>query len=182
MGSPQRISDDPVQPCLLTPRVARLVGSWSKDSHLHLTPRNPTMAYYNYNAVPPPDNLQPNVAPSPTTPRNTVRQSNTGIDIDAWTISALQSLSVSPVARGTGTPLAIPIDERTRTTSRGEVRTVQFDNGTPSPPLPPRRPPSRRDSMVRREALLKGKEGSRQRRRWENGTISHENSATRACC
>lgn len=28
----------------------------------------------------------------------------------------------------------------------------------------------RRDSMERREALLKGKEGSRQRRRWENGT------------
>ena len=27
----------------------------------------------------------------------------------------------------------------------------------------------RRDSMDRREALLKGKEGSRQRRRWENG-------------
>ena len=28
----------------------------------------------------------------------------------------------------------------------------------------------RRDSLERREALLKGKEGSRQRRRWENGT------------
>jgi hypothetical protein len=28
----------------------------------------------------------------------------------------------------------------------------------------------RRDSMERRDALLKGKEGSRQRRRWENGT------------
>jgi hypothetical protein len=27
----------------------------------------------------------------------------------------------------------------------------------------------RRDSLDRREALLKGKEGSRQRRRWENG-------------
>jgi len=27
----------------------------------------------------------------------------------------------------------------------------------------------RRDSTERREALLKGKEGSRQRRRWENG-------------
>jgi hypothetical protein len=32
------------------------------------------------------------------------------------------------------------------------------------------RAPLRRDSMERREALLKGKEGSRQRRRWENGT------------
>lgn len=33
----------------------------------------------------------------------------------------------------------------------------------------PDRKIARRDSMDRREALLKGKEGSRQRRRWENG-------------
>lgn len=32
-----------------------------------------------------------------------------------------------------------------------------------------RRKSSQRDSMRRRDALLKGKEGSRQRRRWENG-------------
>ncbi|KAF3917476.1 hypothetical protein ABW21_db0209833 [Orbilia brochopaga] len=32
----------------------------------------------------------------------------------------------------------------------------------------PRRPPLRRDSMRRREALQKGKEGSRRRQRWEN--------------
>ncbi|KAG5970701.1 hypothetical protein E4U55_001511, partial [Claviceps digitariae] len=46
------------------------------------------------------------LSPSPPTP-----VSNGAIDIDAWTVSALQSLSVSPVARGTGTPLAIPIDD-----------------------------------------------------------------------
>jgi CHASE1-domain containing sensor protein len=33
----------------------------------------------------------------------------------------------------------------------------------------PRNEPMRPDSLKRREALLKGKEGSRQRRRWENG-------------
>lgn len=112
----------------------------------------------------------PHSAQTPTTP--------SGIDIDAWTISALQSLSVSPIARGTGTPLSIPIDETilptarnaaaTTTTSKtGDARAVKF-NGEESV-LPPRRPPSRRDSMARREAALKGKEGSRQRRRWENG-------------
>ncbi|TQS32970.1 hypothetical protein Golomagni_06699 [Golovinomyces magnicellulatus] len=102
-----------------------------------------------------------------------MRKTSTGIDIDAWTVSALESLSVSPVARGTGTPLSIPIDDRARTirTPTGEMKTVQFDRGTPSPPLVPRRPPSRRDSMVKREALLKGKEGSRQRRRWENDRL-----------
>jgi hypothetical protein len=31
----------------------------------------------------------------------------------------------------------------------------------------------RRDSLDRREAFLKGKEGSRQRRRWENGMSHH---------
>ncbi|KAJ2976105.1 hypothetical protein NUW58_g8173 [Xylaria curta] len=34
-----------------------------------------------------------------------------GVDIESWTVSALQSLSVSPAARGTGSPLTIPLDE-----------------------------------------------------------------------
>ncbi|ODA77922.1 hypothetical protein RJ55_06525 [Drechmeria coniospora] len=92
---------------------------------------------------------------------------NGAIDIDAWTVSALQSLSVSPVARGTGTPLAIPIDEHTPV--RHQVRAVALD--TPQTPETPRRPPSRRDSQRHREALLKGNEGSRQRRRWENDRL-----------
>ncbi|KAK8119391.1 uncharacterized protein PG998_004017 [Apiospora kogelbergensis] len=66
------------------------------------------------------------------------------IDIEAWTVSALQSLAISPEARGTDARL----------------------NGESI-----RRPPSARDSMKRREALLKGKEGSRQRRRWENDRL-----------
>lgn len=92
----------------------------------------------------------------------------TGIDIDAWTISALQSLSVSPVARGTGTPLAIPIDDDAYATNKTTVRIATTAAATPRDETP-RRPPSRRDSQKKREALLKGKEGSRQRRRWENG-------------
>ena len=101
-------------------------------------------------------------APANLPPTPSQNQSATGIDIDAWTISALQSLSVSPAARGTGTPLAIPID--------GSERTVAFATEAAKDRVEtPRRPPSRRDSMKRREALLKGKEGSRQRRRWENG-------------
>jgi hypothetical protein len=31
--------------------------------------------------------------------------------------------------------------------------------------------PVRKDSMKRRDALLKGKEGSRRRQRWENGAL-----------
>lgn len=39
-------------------------------------------------------------------------------------------------------------------------------------PVYPDRKLARRDSIDRREAMLKGKEGSRQRRRWENGRLS----------
>uniref|UniRef100_A0A8H7NN20 Uncharacterized protein n=1 Tax=Bionectria ochroleuca TaxID=29856 RepID=A0A8H7NN20_BIOOC len=65
-----------------------------------------------YSAVPPTPELAAD--PAPASPLSALRsqanQPSTGVDIDAWTISALQSLSVSPVARGTGTPLAIAID------------------------------------------------------------------------
>lgn len=92
------------------------------------------------------------------------------IDIESWTLSALQSLSVSPVARGTGgTPLSIPLDENATSAKKASV-TVQDPRARSSAITPPPRPLSRRDSLRRREALLKGKEGSRQRRRWENGT------------
>jgi hypothetical protein len=90
----------------------------------------------------------------------------------------LQSVAVSPGARGTGTPLSIPLDEgevkvhRTKTPTAGATG----GRGTPGAAIPsgetaqePRRPPSARDSLKKREALQRGKEGSRQRRRWENG-------------
>ena len=135
-----------------------------------------------YSAVPPPPEFggpvinhdqnahtthqqqQPNSAPpSGQTPSN-------AIDIESWTLSALQSLSVSPVARGTGgTPLSIPLDEDPARAKKPSV-TVQDPRARSSAVTPPPRPLSRRDSLRRREALLKGKEGSRQRRRWENGT------------
>ncbi|KAI0021618.1 R3H-associated N-terminal domain-containing protein [Xylariomycetidae sp. FL0641] len=94
----------------------------------------------------------------------------TGVDIEAWTLSALESLSVSSVARGTGAPLSIPLDEHA--TNKPSV-TIQDPGARSSAITPPVRPPSRRDSQRRREALLKGKEGSRQRRRWENDRLMH---------
>ncbi|KAI9158253.1 hypothetical protein HJFPF1_06245 [Paramyrothecium foliicola] len=133
-----------------------------------------------YSAVPPPPEHQTPSSLPPAQAPATPGTVSSGIDIDAWTISALQSLSVSPVARGTGTPLAIPIDEppspiafTAAAASRQSQQqpAVQFIKSDP-PVLettPPRRPLSRRDSQKRRDALLKGNEGSRQRRRWENG-------------
>lgn len=84
------------------------------------------------------------------------------IDIEAWTVSALESLSISPSARGTGVTLSIPLDNsRSRDDDAG--------TGTGKPAYARRKEPLRRDSLKRREALLRGKEGSRRRQRWENG-------------
>jgi hypothetical protein len=126
-----------------------------------------------YSAVPPPPEDPPAhlVVQTPSQqqqqPIVLPNASATGIDIDAWTISALQSLSISPVARGTGSALAIPLDgaQHRRSVSYGAIGGDDEEDATP------RRPPSRRDSQRKRDALLKGKEGTRQRRRWENGEL-----------
>ncbi|KAL7924315.1 R3H-associated N-terminal domain-containing protein [Trichoderma austrokoningii] len=123
-----------------------------------------------YSAVPPP----PNQATAGSI-FSANAASNAAIDIEAWTISALQSLSVSPVARGTGSPLTIPIDALAtpskRSISRQQV-TIVASSAEAALATPLRRPPSARDSQKRREAILKGKEGSRQRRRWENDRLA----------
>lgn len=94
--------------------------------------------------------------------------------VEAWTVSqaadVLSATSISspiPVhtIRGPSVTLDIPLDESvvndelTRPKSEA-VHTVHK-----------RSQPVRRDSQKRREALLKGKEGSRQRRRWENDRL-----------
>ncbi|KAI0392865.1 hypothetical protein F5Y17DRAFT_333951 [Xylariaceae sp. FL0594] len=112
-------------------------------------------------------------------------QTNSGVDIDAWTIEALQSLNVSPLARGTGANLSIPLDEHDAdAAAAGKVKKANVSIYDPRRSYgaggitPPPRPSSRRDSMKRREALLKGNEGSRQRRRWENDRLLHVPNAT----
>ena len=89
------------------------------------------------------------------------------IDIETWTEQATQSLNAvslgSPKeARGTSRSLAISLDEKAALKQERNAEDV-------SSAYRPRREPLRRDSLKRREALLKGKEGSRRRIRWENG-------------
>ncbi|PNH44511.1 hypothetical protein VD0004_g3176 [Verticillium dahliae] len=137
-----------------------------------------------YSAVPPPSEAPRPVAspaakaasPSPRTPSRQINHATPPgvIDIEAWTISALQSLSVSPIARGTGSPLTIPLDEapkqkEDKTQAEGTRRTVTIAVDPRADPI--RRPLSRRDSLKSRDAALKGSEGSRQRRRWENDRL-----------
>jgi hypothetical protein len=93
-----------------------------------------------YSSVPPPEQ-QASVAAA-------------GINIEAWTVSAMQSLSLSPTLPSGMKLSSIPLDEP-----------AQVD----STPKHLRPKVLVRDSQKRREALLKGKEGSRRRQRWENG-------------
>ncbi|KAK5133813.1 hypothetical protein LTR08_007243 [Meristemomyces frigidus] len=92
--------------------------------------------------------------------------------VEAWTVdqaadilAATSISSPSPAdraARRATVTIDIPLDESVQEeepagAKREAVHTVYK-----------RRQPIRRDSLVRREALLKGKEGSRRRQRWEN--------------
>lgn len=92
------------------------------------------------------------------------------IDIEAWTeqaTAAMGSVAISApaaVAGQTSVGFDIPLDvldapARPAPATTSQVHTVYK-----------RKEPIRRDSLKRREALLKGKEGSRRRQRWENGT------------
>ncbi|KAK3687720.1 R3H-associated N-terminal domain-containing protein [Podospora appendiculata] len=108
--------------------------------------------------------------PTPGLHHHTISNASTAtVDIEAWTTSAFESLNIASIARSTGTALSIPLDDPLPESAppRMKLRHV-------APPRPETygadiaRPRSARDSMKNREALLRGKEGSRQRRRWEN--------------
>lgn len=131
-----------------------------------------------YSAVPPPPALQSQSTAQHQDASQQQQQppvASGALDIEAWTISALEALSVSPTATGTaGRPLGIPLDEHPNpganaqpATARVTIATADGTHPTTDGITPPRRPPSRRDSLRRRELLLKGKEGSRQRRRYD---------------
>lgn len=110
----------------------------------------------------PHDNEDQNATTTTATETSSLLLNASGVDIAAWTISALESLTVS------GTPLAIPLDEKENKKASVSIHDPRAHYGYGAV-TPPPRPSSRRDSMKRREALLRGNEGSRQRRRWENG-------------
>lgn len=77
--------------------------------------------------------------------------------------------------RGASVSLSIPLDDPVPATDASPNPRVRVVGQIPEEPrkVPAvtfrRREPLRRDSLKRREALLKGKDGSRRRQRWENG-------------
>ena len=93
------------------------------------------------------------------------------IDIEAWTeqaTAAINTLTVSTPGdvHGATVSLQIPLDDRPEPRPT-PAATAAKEGGSAG--YYTRKEPLRRDSMKRREALLKGKEGSRRRQRWENG-------------
>ncbi|KAL8940564.1 MAG: hypothetical protein Q9216_002752 [Gyalolechia sp. 2 TL-2023] len=98
------------------------------------------------------------------------------INIEARTEQAAESLnaislSSSGGVRGTSVSLAIPLDEQAAAKRAVTVEEGPYGPDDDSTTNRPRREPLRRDSLKRREALLKGKEGSRRRQRWENDRL-----------
>lgn len=94
----------------------------------------------------------------------------TGIAIQTWTeeaAAALSNLAISSPGGGhTNTvTLQIPLDDND---APGADRPAR-----PAPRASSRGEILRRDSLKRRELLLKGKDGSRRRQRWENGELRH---------
>ncbi|KAL8759297.1 MAG: hypothetical protein Q9184_003660 [Pyrenodesmia sp. 2 TL-2023] len=112
------------------------------------------------------------ILPKATTQVNGTAQP---INIEAWTERAAESLHAVSLTspggvRGTSVSLAIPLDEQPaakRTAATNEERRT-LDASASDRPRPE---PLHRDSLKRREALLKGKEGSRRRQRWENDRL-----------
>ncbi|KAL8382053.1 hypothetical protein RB595_006031 [Gaeumannomyces hyphopodioides] len=136
-----------------------------------------------YNAVPPPE------SPSNTEAANSHASqshhhapsvaSTASLDIESWTVSALQALSVSPLAQGTGGSLTIPLDgsgpgpaPEPASVPKPATFRVSFDPGLANI-APPRRSRSRRDSMRTRDALLKGEFSHRRRQRYDNDRLAH---------
>jgi hypothetical protein len=107
-------------------------------------------------------------SPEPAAP-----QGAAPIDIEAWTEQATAALSTVTISAPGDAPvgtttvsLQIPLDD-VETRAAPAPATAAKEGG-----LYKRKEPVRRDSLKRRDALLKGKEGSRRRLRWENG-VSH---------
>ncbi|KAF1939949.1 hypothetical protein EJ02DRAFT_456402 [Clathrospora elynae] len=98
------------------------------------------------------------------------------IDIEAWTEQATVALgSVTLSVPGddvhdTSVMLAIPLDEHDA--SAGTAHPVGASAAAKAGGYYRRKEPLvRRDSLKRREAMLKGNEGSRRRQRWENDRL-----------
>jgi hypothetical protein len=99
--------------------------------------------------------------------------------IEAWTEQVAHStVAVSaPQNMSEVAPIVIPRDGHPGHKAVDEAA-ANLKAGSSNPASRSRHEPLRRDSLKRREALVKGHEGSRRRQRWENGWYQ----AKPSCC
>jgi len=119
------------------------------------------------------------IYPTQHSARPSIDAANTTlVDVAAWTQDAIQAMgnmslnsSPTPLIRGTSIGLHIPLDgDHNGLAKGGDGQGVTAGEAVRGGYVL-RRKSSNRDSLRRREELLKGKEGSRQRRRWENDRL-----------
>ncbi|PLB50577.1 hypothetical protein P170DRAFT_508743 [Aspergillus steynii IBT 23096] len=97
----------------------------------------------------------------------------------AQNAACAESTPAGGALRGATVSLSIPLDDPIPTADHQSTTGARFlgrpSNQTQQVPTVSfrRREPLRRDSLKRREALLKGKDGSRRRQRWENDRLLH---------
>lgn len=93
---------------------------------------------------------------------NNTTQPNGGIELPIQNLDALDLSTDGGSVQETASEPSTPLSEENTS------QNVSFRLGSDRE-LPVHHAKSRYDSLVRREALVKGKEGSRRRQRWENG-------------
>ena len=127
--------------------------------------------------------------------------SDINISIDTWPEEAVEALRRAELSstpnvvypsgdrsiRGTGVTFEIPLDietsrEERRRDAAEHLKDAEDEAATHVSAYAKRREPPRRDSLKRREALLKGKEGSRRRQKWENGASSRSVGTSLSYC
>jgi R3H-associated N-terminal domain len=111
--------------------------------------------------------------PTATAAKRKISVGGSGAKVEAVLDAFAQlSVGVSPgPIRGTTVSLSIPLDAA-RKAARAEQQDSDEEDKD-SRQTTPKRQIRRRDSLDRREALLKGKEGTRRRQKWENGIYTH---------
>jgi len=108
------------------------------------------------------------VFPLPTTVAHPSASASTA-DVEAWTEQTVQAMgdldvSAEMVPSTNSVPLDIPLDRPVRAeTGDAKPRTVRSGYT--------RHEALQRDTLGRRESMLKGKEGTRRRQRWENDRL-----------
>ncbi|KJX93756.1 hypothetical protein TI39_contig4262g00009 [Zymoseptoria brevis] len=97
--------------------------------------------------------------------------------VDAWAVTQLAdalsgtAITSPPPRQARTVTIEIPLDEREPIQDESTRLRLRAARPEPVHTVYKRSEPIRRDSLKRRESLLKGKEGSRRRQRWENDRL-----------